>query len=80
MDGPFIPQPSADADHGTWTRYAIAQGMPAEQARGLTRDQIRVRFTPPGAPLGGEPQLERHDSDPETLAARREARRRPWER
>ena len=76
----ILPEPGARADHAAWMAYAVSRGMPEDQARGLTRDQLRVRLLPPRGPLGGEPQLERHEQDEETLAARREATRRPWER
>jgi hypothetical protein len=60
--------------------YAIAEGMPEDQARGMTRDQIRLALMPPSPPLGGEPDHERFEQDPETLAAIRAGRAKPWER
>ncbi len=80
MDAPLIPPPHDQAPHSEWMAYAVSQGMPEEQAAGLTRDQIRVRFMPADAPLSGAPDLDWHDQDPEAIAARREARRKPWER
>lgn len=75
----ILPEPDARADHAAWMAYAVSRGMLEEQARGLTRDQLRVCFLPPRAPLGGEPLLDRHDQAPEAIAARREASRKPWE-
>jgi hypothetical protein len=75
-----IPMPDPRAPRSEWAAFAVSQGMPAEMAKGMTRDQIRIAFLPPNPPLGGEPDLERHERDPDTLAAIREGRRRPWER
>jgi hypothetical protein len=77
---PGVPQPPDRAPHAAWMAYAIGQGMEEVQARGLTRDQLRGRFTALAEPLTGEPRLERHDEDPDARAARHETRRRPWER
>lgn len=73
-------EPDARADHATWARYAVSQGMPTDQAAGLTRDQIRVRFVTPGRSIGGEPDLDVLERDPETRAGRRAAQRPAWER
>jgi hypothetical protein len=40
-------QPKGNASQEAWLSYAISQGMPREEAAGLTRDQIRARFTAP---------------------------------
>lgn len=40
-------QPKGNASHEAWLSYAVAQGMPREEAGGLTRDQIKARFTAP---------------------------------
>ncbi len=71
--------PAERAPQWEWAEYAIAQGMPQEQARGLTRDQLRARLTRPSGGLTGEPSVDRLDEDPDARAARREAQRRPWE-
>lgn len=73
-------EPDARADHATWARYAVSQGMPADQAAGLTRDQIRVRFVAPSRSIGGEPDLDVLERDPETRDGRRAAQRPAWER
>lgn len=39
--------PKGNASHEVWLSYAIAQGMPREEAAGLTRDQIKARFSQP---------------------------------
>lgn len=75
-----VPQPAPWAPQWDWAAYAVARGIPEADARGMTRDQIRAVLGALDAPLTGEPNLERHEQDPETLAARREARRKPWER
>ena len=74
-----MPQPHDRAPHGEWMAYAIEEGMPPDMAKGMTRDQLRIAFLPPAPPLGGAPDLERHEQDPDTLAAIREGRRKPWE-
>ena len=33
-----------NASHEQWADYALTQGMPREEAAGLSRDQIRARF------------------------------------
>lgn len=44
QDGtPALPKKSASAD--TWRAYAVANGMTAEEAETLTRDQLVERFT-----------------------------------
>jgi hypothetical protein len=40
-------QPKGNASHETWLSYAVAQGMTRDEAAGLTRDQIKARFTAP---------------------------------
>jgi hypothetical protein len=80
MDEALILAPDDRAPHSAWMEYAIGRGMPAEQARGMTRDQLRICFLPSAGPIGSEPDLERFEQDPETVAARREARRTLWER
>lgn len=40
-------QPKGNASHEAWLSYAVAQGMPRDEAAGLTRDQIKGRFTAP---------------------------------
>ena len=83
MVAPDVPggvlMPDARAPHSDWMAYAIADGMPEDQARGMTRDQIRIALLPPAPALGGEPNLERFERDDETLAAIRAGRRKPWE-
>lgn len=80
FEPPGIPQPAAQAPHWEWMEYAISRGVPEDDARGLTRDQIRALIGAMDAPLTGDVVLERHEQDPETLAARREARRPAWGR
>ena len=76
---PRVPRPHNQADHAAWMAYAIGEGIPAADARAMTRDQLRTRLSGAHEPLTGEVVLERHDQDPDTRSARREARRRPWE-
>jgi hypothetical protein len=71
-------QPADRAPHWEWLAYAVSQGMPEDQARGLTRDQIRAALTL-SPPLTGEPDLERMDQDPETAGVLQAVRRKPWE-
>lgn len=78
-DGSCVPMPDAKAPHSEWFRYAVAQGMPEDMAKGKTRDQLRIAFLPPAPPLGGEPDLERFEQDPDTLAAIKAGRAKPWE-
>jgi hypothetical protein len=75
-----MAMPDEYATHAVWMAYAIGRGMDPEEARGRTRDQLRVAFLPEGPLIGSVPYLERHDQDPDAIAARREARRKPWER
>ena len=75
-----LPKPDARADHDTWARYAVSQGMPAGQAAGLTRDQIRVALVPAGRSIGAEPSLDVLERDSEARFARRAAQRPAWER
>jgi hypothetical protein len=77
---PGVYQPADRAPHSEWMRFAVAQGMPENQARGMTRDQLRACLTSPAEPLTGEPHVERLDEDPEARAALREARAKPWGR
>jgi len=39
--------PKGNASHEQWLSFAVTQGMAREEAAGLTRDQIRARFTAP---------------------------------
>ena len=39
--------PKGNASHDMWLQFAVTQGMDREEAAGLTRDQIRARFTAP---------------------------------
>ena len=77
--GTGLSMPDPGAPHEEWSRYAIARGMPAGQAAGLSRDQIRLEFCPPGSGPGSEPVLDALERDPGHLAARRGARSKPWE-
>ena len=77
MGQPDLTQPDDRAPHSAWMAYAVSQGMDPVEARGRTRDQLRVCFAPSGGLVGAEPDLERLDQDPEANAARREARRAP---
>ena len=36
--------PRGNASHEAWLAFAIAQGMPRDEATGLSRDQIKARF------------------------------------
>ena len=72
--------PAAMASHDDWLSYAASRGMPREQARGLTRDQLRAAFVPEGAPRDDTPYIERLDQDVASRTAYREGRRKPWER
>ena len=40
--------PAATPATSSGLSYAVSQGMPREEAAGLTRDQIRARFAEPG--------------------------------
>lgn len=70
--------PALSAPHAEWYAYAVSRNIPPDAARGMTRDQLRATLLP-RPPLTGAPDLERHEQDPETLTAMREARRKPWE-
>lgn len=72
-------QPDAYADHAAWMSYAISQGMPPREAQRRTRDQLRACFRPSNGMIPSEPDLERHDRDPDAIAARKAARDQPWE-
>jgi hypothetical protein len=39
--------PKGNASHELWLSYAVTQGMRREEAAGLTRDQIKARFSAP---------------------------------
>lgn len=67
-----MAMPSPRAGHGAWVNYAIAHGMPAEAAAGMTRDQIRAALSDPrDSGVGSVPDLEQFDQDPDAIAARR---------
>jgi hypothetical protein len=36
-----IPRPAGNASRADWAKYALIQGLPAEEVDGLTRDQLR---------------------------------------
>lgn len=76
--GVLMPDPKAP--HSEWLAYAISEGMPEDQARGKTRDQIRIALYAVSMPLGGEPDLDVLERDPDTRAAREAAQRPAWER
>ena len=78
--GPGLSMPAAWASHDDWSRYAVARGMPAGQAAAISRDQLLLAFVPLNAPRDDTPRLERLDRDPDTRAATRESRRKPWGR
>jgi hypothetical protein len=42
-----VPMPRGNASHAEWMSYAMSAGMPREEASGLSRDQIKQRFTTP---------------------------------
>jgi hypothetical protein len=75
-----VPEPPDTASHDTWVTYAVSRGMDLEQARGLTRDQLRMALIPVGAPRSDVPYIERLDRDPESRAVRHAASRPAWER
>jgi hypothetical protein len=64
------PEPDPRAPHDVWAQYAVSRGMDAGDARGLTRDQLRAALAPARPGVSGVPDLERHERDPEALAAR----------
>lgn len=74
-----LSMPAPEATHDDWSSYAAARGMAADQAAALSRDQLLLTFVPPDAPRDDTPRIERLDRDPETRAAARAARRKPWE-
>lgn len=39
--------PKGNASHDQWLQFAVSQGMDRGEAAGMTRDQIRARFTAP---------------------------------
>jgi hypothetical protein len=39
--------PRGNAAHSVWVEFAVTQGMGRPEAEGLTRDQIRARFSEP---------------------------------
>ena len=50
-DGPADrdPMPRKSASKADWQTYAIAHGVPADEAESLTRDQLAERFATEGA-------------------------------
>jgi hypothetical protein len=48
--------PRGNASHEQWLSFAVTQGMDREEAAGLTRDQIRARFTAPAFDPDAAPQ------------------------
>lgn len=55
--------PRGNASHEQWLSYALTQGMSRDEAAGLTRDQIRSRFSAPAfdpeaPPAGGDDKFE----------------------
>lgn len=44
---PEAMMPKGNASHEEWLTFAVSQGMDRSEAAGLTRDQIRARFTAP---------------------------------
>jgi hypothetical protein len=44
IDPDAIEKPSGNAGHAEWAAYAVTQGMSAEEADGLSRNQLRDRF------------------------------------
>lgn len=44
-EGPRAP--AGNASREAWIGYAVSQGMPADEAAALSRDQIRQRFAAP---------------------------------
>lgn len=59
--------PGPRAPHAEWLEYAVGRGMDQAHAAGLTRDQLRLAFA---RAIDGEVDLERHERNPEALAAR----------
>ena len=49
--------PKGNASHEAWLSYAVAQGMPREEAAGLSRDQIKARFAQPVFDPDAPPEL-----------------------
>lgn len=41
---PADDRPAANASTAVWREYAIAQGVPAEEADAASRDELRARF------------------------------------
>ena len=68
--GRGLPVPPGNASHEHWRDFAISQGMDSDEANGLTRDQIRMRFMAPGVGRDDAPDLEVLDQDPGARAAR----------
>ncbi len=48
--------PRGNASHEAWLQFAVSQGMDRSEAAGLTRDQIRMRFTVPEFDPDAAPQ------------------------
>ena len=59
--GDATPQsmmPKGNQSQEAWLQYAVSQGMPREEAVGLTRDQIKVRFTAPAFDPDAPPAMD----------------------
>jgi hypothetical protein len=52
------PAPRGNASLQAWVEYAVSQGMPAAEAAGLSRDEIRARFTDPGFDPDAPPRMD----------------------
>jgi hypothetical protein len=39
-----VERPAGNASHGEWAAYAVARGVPADEAERLTRNELRDRF------------------------------------
>src|SRR5580693_4874247 len=53
-----VPQPAGNASRETWISYAIAQGMPRDEATALSRDQIKARFAAPVFDPDAPPEID----------------------
>ncbi len=49
--------PKGNASHEAWANYAVTQGMPREEASGLSRDAIKARFAAPVFDPAAPPDL-----------------------
>jgi len=56
--------PKGNASHEMWANYAVTQGMTREEASGLSRDQIKVRFSQPAFDPDAPPDLEMLNESP----------------